>query len=390
LAKISKVAVFSPFYPPHVGGVERYAASLAVSLHRDLGLDVCAVAFARSARASVRAERGVEVYRLPAAGMLGGRFPLPRINRSFIAALARLAAKEVDAYIVNTRFFLSSVLGALLAKLGRKPLAVIEHGSSHLEAGNALLSLAGRAWEHVVSKITGGTADVVLGVSAASCRWLGHFHLEADGVAHHGLDTGAATKGAQLTDGLYVLTENAITISYVGRLIREKGVGELAQAFTLLAGDHPRARLVVAGDGPMLPELRARHGSDKGICFAGPLEHDRVQALLEVSDVFVYPSDYPEGLPIALLEAGQHGCAVVVTDRGGVREVVPDGRFGVILPRADARSIRRALGLLLSDEALRARMAANLREHVTAAFDRRRNSEMLIERLERVVRARHE
>jgi glycosyltransferase involved in cell wall biosynthesis len=75
-----------------------------------------------------------------------------------------------------------------------------------------------------------------------------------------------------------------------------------------------------------------------------------------------------EGLPNALLEAGGAGRAIVATAAGGSGEIVLDGQTGLLVPAGDCVALVDALGRLVSDPGLRARLGNAAREHVTATF----------------------
>jgi glycosyltransferase involved in cell wall biosynthesis len=131
-------------------------------------------------------------------------------------------------------------------------------------------------------------------------------------------------------------------VLYVGRLSKEKGVLELAQA----AQELP---LVVVGDGPLRARLPA---SATAVGFVPPAE---VGSYLERAAVVVCPSRR-EGYGIVARQALAHGRPVVASRVGGLPEVVLDGETGLLVPPRDPAALRAALERLLGDEGLRARL----------------------------------
>jgi len=142
----------------------------------------------------------------------------------------------------------------------------------------------------------------------------------------------------------------------------------LLRAFKEAAWQHPSARLHLVGNGPELAacrELVREMGLGDRVVFLG--ERFDVPALLSQSQVFVLASRH-EGLPISILEAMRAGLPVVATGVGGIPEAVENGVTGLLTPRGDASALASALGALLADSALRARMGASGRQRFLRHF----------------------
>jgi glycogen synthase len=153
----------------------------------------------------------------------------------------------------------------------------------------------------------------------------------------------------------------------VGRLVYEKGFHLALDALAPLVHRLRDVRFVVAGTGSAEAELKrqarrlrlTRHGT-----FLGWVGDDMLHALYRVADLCIVPSIY-EPFGLVALEAMASGCLCVVADTGGLREVVPgDGTVGLRFPAQDARALRASLEQVLCDDAARAKMVAEAREHV--------------------------
>lgn len=158
------------------------------------------------------------------------------------------------------------------------------------------------------------------------------------------------------------LPADDLVIGTIGRLSAQKGHSFLLQAAARVMQDRPHARLLVAGDGDLAEPLRAQAealGISPRTLFAG--HRTDVPALLGVLDVFCISSLY-EGTPLALFEAMAAGKAIVSTAVDGCREVLREGRNGLLVPPADADGLAAALGRALDDEPLRRALAAQARE----------------------------
>ena len=189
-------------------------------------------------------------------------------------------------------------------------------------------------------------------------------------VVHHGPDlTGAPTGPRARAEARAALglPGDAVVIGSVGNLTPKKDQATLLGAYAALRREHPRARLVLVGAGPLDGPLRARAaelGLDD-VVFTG--SRPDVPALLAGLDVFTL-SSRQEGLPVALMEAMTSGLPSVVTRVGGMPEVLDDGEQGYLVPPGDPLALGAALGRLAGDAALRARLGAAARER-SARFD---------------------
>jgi glycogen(starch) synthase len=153
----------------------------------------------------------------------------------------------------------------------------------------------------------------------------------------------------------------------VGRLVYEKGfhlaLDALAPVIRKLGG----VRFVVAGTGTAEAELRRqawRLGLSRKGVFLGWVGDDMLHSLYRVADLCIVPSIY-EPFGIVALEAMASGCLCVVADTGGLREVIPgDGTVGLRFPSRDTAALGAILERVLTDDAERAQLVAEAREHV--------------------------
>jgi len=154
----------------------------------------------------------------------------------------------------------------------------------------------------------------------------------------------------------------------LARLTAQKGLSILLRA----AVDLPHVSFAIAGDGPDRAALEAEAaqlGVADRVRFLGFRED--TAALLDAADLFVLPS-LSEGLPLSVLEAMAAGTPVVATAIGGTDEAVVDGVSGLLVPPGDPAALGAAIGALLGDGALAARMASNGLARVTQSFSTER------------------
>ena len=154
----------------------------------------------------------------------------------------------------------------------------------------------------------------------------------------------------------------------VGRLVPAKGLDTLIDAWARLAREHPGARLLLVGEGPLRPEIAARAASsgigDRVVLLGARAD---VPELLRRADIYVSASR-TEGMSNALLEALGSGLPVVATRTGSAPDVVVDGDCGWLVPVGDAAALAEALGRLVGDASQRARLGDAARRRAVAEF----------------------
>lgn len=172
--------------------------------------------------------------------------------------------------------------------------------------------------------------------------------------------------------------EDAPVVLFVGRMLRDKGLGELLEASDLLRKRGIYHVLRLAGDVDLSNPMSYRREELYAWAQAGKVDwfgyHHDVLEQMSLAQVVALPS-YREGLPKVLLEAGLAERAVVTTDVAGCREVVRDRESGLLVPPRDHVALADALELLLKNSGLRRRLAAALRERVRTEF-----SQMLVQK----------
>jgi len=168
------------------------------------------------------------------------------------------------------------------------------------------------------------------------------------------------------------LGEDDPVIGYVGRFVPIKDLATLIEAFAIVLRQLPAAALILAGDGPVRPELESlgrRMNLGDRMRFLG-WSNDLV-SLYATMDVCAL-SSLNEGTPVALIEAMASSKAVVSTNVGGVPDIIDDGRTGILVPPGDAEALAGAIVGLLKDREARCRIGGAARESVSARFRQER------------------
>lgn len=320
---------------------------------RDAGI-ACDVLAGTAALLSVRRQDGPARW-LHAAGAVG---------RS-IAALARLARTH-DLIYANTQK--SFVLGALAAMVARRPL--IWHlrdilSAAHFGAANLRLTVA-------LARITG--ARVIANSQATAAAFVAAGGAVQNVVTiPNGIDPAAwrildleARRCLRETLGV---AEGPV-LGIFGRLAEWKGQHILLEAVARLPG----VRAIVVGDA-LFGEVEYR---DRLMARARELDVERrvrflgfrddVAALMQACDIVVHASIAPEPFGRVIVEAMLAGLPVIASAAGGAREIVEDGRSGILVPPGDPEVLAAAVRDLLADHARARRLALAGKERAQAEF----------------------
>lgn len=165
-------------------------------------------------------------------------------------------------------------------------------------------------------------------------------------------------------------------ILFVGRLVEKKGVTYLVSSLPFILKKHPRAHLVIVGEGAQRPGLEAEArmlGISSSVHFMGRLPHQDLPHYFHSADLFAGPSIVDqggdtEGLGIVFLEASASGLPIISTGVGGSNELVQDGVTGLVVPQQDPEQLSLAILRLLDDPELRSEMGRNAQKTLASRF----------------------
>lgn len=289
--------------------------------------------------------------------------------------------RKVRPHIVHTHTPKAGLLGMLAAWLCRVPVRM------HTVAGLPLMEATGpkRTILEIVEKVTyacahrvypnaGGLKDFIeqsLHVSPRKLTIIGRGST-------NGIDTSVFQRTPVLAAEAvairqrYGIQPEDVVFSFVGRIVRDKGIGELIHAFKRLSEtSSERLFLLLIGSfeqdlDPLAPEDYAFLQQDPRVILAG-FQTD-VKPWVIASDVFVFPS-YREGFPNVVMQACCLEVPSVVSDINGCNEIIRRGETGLIVKPKDAEALYTSMHTLMHNATLRQSFSAAAREYVVANFD---------------------
>jgi glycosyltransferase involved in cell wall biosynthesis len=333
-------------------GGEQQMAYLMDGLRRR-GHRVAAVVRSGGEAARRLSERGFEA---DAIGMHG---------EADLVAVVRLARRmrRLKPDVVHCHTSHAHALGALAARLAGRPVVVVSRRVDFSIYRHSFLGLSGFKYRHGLDRI------VCVSQAVASV-------LERDGVdptrlrvVHSAVDPSRVRDAAPVDVRARLgLPATAPVVLAVGALVGHKGHRHLVDALPAIRGRVPGVRAVVAGEGPLRPQLEAQAralGVAEALVLAGQV--DDLPGWFHGVDLLVMPST-EEGLGTSVLDGMAAGLAVVASRAGGLPETVRDGVEGLLVPVGDAAALAAAVAGLLLDADRRAAMGAAARRRVDDEF----------------------
>jgi len=172
---------------------------------------------------------------------------------------------------------------------------------------------------------------------------------------------------------------SVISILFLARIEKDKGILEAVKAFSLLKKKYPELNMFIAGDGAFLPDVN-EYIHDEGIRdihVKGYLEGDEKKRLFLDSDLYLFPSRYGEGLPNSVLEAMAFGLPIVTTPVGGIKDFFEDGKMGFSTENTAPEILAAFLEKLITDKTSRSRISSYNFEYARRRFMTTQVSERL-------------
>ncbi|WKZ29173.1 MAG: glycosyltransferase [Patescibacteria group bacterium] len=334
------------------GGAERYVARLAAQAAKTFDVTVAA---GRSPKHELFSALPAEVRALEIPEL---RQPISPISDVLaVRALRRLIDRE-RFDLIHTNSSKAGLIGALAARMSAYRPSVIytAHGWGFLERRSLLFRLTlllseklAARWRSATITLSEAERDVALRRRLATAQTLAIIPLGIDREEIAFLDHDDARERLAERCGTRL---DRLVLGTIANAYPAKNLPMLFETFERLAPDFPELDLVVLGDGPDMPRLRALHAAlphKDRVCLPGAVKD--AATLMKGFDVFVLPST-KEGLPWTILEASLAEIPIVATRVGALPELIEDRRSGLLVEPGNLEALRRALHDVLTDRTL--------------------------------------
>jgi len=218
-------------------------------------------------------------------------------------------------------------------------------------------------------------ADIIIVCSKAVSQWVRGRRIE---IVYAGIDT----EEWKLRDLSSDSIERRRVIGTAARLVPMKGINDLISAFKRVRDELPDVELEIAGAGPELDNLQA---AIERLHLAGSVRFlgwvPTMMPLLRDWTIYIQPSII-EPFGIAALEAMAAGLPVIGTSKGGLREIIDDGKTGMIVPPGDSAALAKAITVLLRNPEMLRQMGRAGQERAASSF----STSAMVEQVARIYR----
>ena len=353
-----KILMLTWEYPPRiVGGIARVVHDLSKRLIKD-GHEVTVVTYRDNAGVpEYENDKGVNVYRVDNYMIHPNNFIdwIMQLNFNLIAKATEIINKESGFDVIHAHDWLVTYAAKSLKNAYDIPIVATIHAT---EAGrnSGIHDDTQRYINDTEWLLTYEATEVIVNSNFMKNDLQRLFGLPYDkiNVIPNGINLNNFTGIERDYDfrRQYAM-DNEKIILYVGRLVYEKGIQHLIAAMPKILSNYHDAKLVIAGKGGMIDELREQAnalGLGNKIYFAGYLGGKDVEKMYKAADISVFPSTY-EPFGIVALEAMLAGVPTVVSDVGGLNEIVEHGVDGMKSYAGNPNSLADSiLELLLNPE----------------------------------------
>ena len=365
---MKKILVFSPYYPPHVGGLESHAFDFNEKISRE-GYEVT-VFTPDLPEKSGECEKvnTVKVIRYPAFELIPN-YPLPKFWKlKFYYQIVSLKKENFAVVISRTRFFVSTIMAMVFAKVRGIHWLHIEHGSDFSKMSSKTLSFLAWSYDCTLGRLVFFLADSVVCNSQATADFARTLYKNKKYLTIRRGINEEAIAVIKTFDKSKMGLNNKIVVSYLGRLMSGKGVSDLLHAIATLREISIICWII--GGGPEeenLKSLAKELKIEDKVVFWGNKHFQEAIGLLKASDIFVNPS-YTEGMPTAVIEAALCHVPIVATDVGGTREILSGEKEIVFVQPHSVEEISNGIKKLALDVNFRKEMSDNAYAIVSGKF----------------------
>lgn len=370
-----KILMLTWEYPPRiVGGIARVVHDLSKRLIKD-GHDVTVVTYRDGDTPYYEDDKGVKVYRVDNYMIRPNNFIdwILQLNFNMVAKASEIIAKEGNFDVIHAHDWLVANSAKTLKHAYGIPVVSTIHAT---ESGrnSGVHDETQRYINDTEWMLTYESTEVIVNSNYMKGHIQGLFGLPFDkiNVIPNGINLNNFT-GVERDYEFrrQYAADNEKIILYMGRLVYEKGIQHLISAMPKILNGYHDAKLLIAGKGGMIDDLRAQvehMGIGNKVYFTGYLNAKQVQKMYKCADVAVFPSTY-EPFGIVALEAMLAGVPTVVSDTGGLNEIIEHGVTGMKSYTGNANSIADSILTLLYDQQLCSIVSKNAKAKVKQEYN---------------------
>ena len=353
-----KILMLTWEYPPRVvGGIARVVYDLSKTLLKD-GHDVTVVTYREEKAPYFEDDKGVKVYRVDNYMINPNNFIdwIMQLNFNLVAKANELIAKEGNFDVIHAHDWLVAYAAKTLKNSFNIPIVATIHAT---ESGrnSGIHDETQRYINDTEWMLTYEASEVIV-----NSNYMKNELQRLFGLPYEKINVVPNGVNLNLFNGVErdynfrrrFAMDNEKIILFMGRLVYEKGIQHLIAAMPKILNGYHDSKLIICGKGGMLDELKAEAnalGLGQKVYFAGYMNGKDVQRMYKAADIAVFPSTY-EPFGIVALEAMLSENPVVVSDVGGLNEIVQHRENGMKSYAGNPNSIADSILELLYDHKL--------------------------------------
>lgn len=370
-----KILMLTWEYPPRVvGGIARVVHDLSHRLIKD-GHEVTVVTYKEGNVEDFEDDNGVKVYRVNNYMINPNNFIdwIMQLNFNLISKATELISKEGLFDVIHAHDWLVAYAAKTLKDSFKIPIIATIHAT---ESGrnSGIHDEVQRYINDTEWMLTYEATEVIVNSNYMKNELQRLFGLpyEKINVVPNGVNLNLYNGVERDYDfRRQYAADNEKIILYVGRLVYEKGIQNLIAAMPKVLNGYHDSKLIIAGKGGMIDELRdevRRLGIENKVYFTGYLKLNQVTKMYKCADVAVFPSTY-EPFGVVALEGMLSGTPVVVSDVGGLNEIVQHRENGMKSYAGNPNSIADSILELLYNPGLCAEVSRAAKAKVKAQYN---------------------
>ncbi len=356
-----KIAQLSPYFYPHLGGVESHVLELSKQLIKE-GHEVFVVTTQLEGTEPEDTVEGVPVKRVEPLSIIFSTPIVPGVNKL-------LLKEDLDILHSHTPPPLMSFSGVRAAQKKDVPFVLTYH--CDLEIPNILGPFIVSLYQQTLGAYTVSKADKLVTTTTtygATSKAVWYKDAEIIPNAVDAERFHPSNQGRKVKEELGI--EDKKMVMYVGRIVYHKGLEYFVRSAKYLEDEDVQHVLVGTGDfRPELERMIKEEGLEDKVIFAGRVPNEKLPDYYAAADVFVLPSvSRLEAFGIVALEAMASSVPVVISDIPGVREVIVEGEHGLLAEPMNAEDIAGKIRTLLHNPQMAKRMGERGRKRVEEKF----------------------
>lgn len=337
-----------PFYKIRKGGVAIYLRQLLFNLNKEL-FNVVNYHSNKSAKLSLKNE-------LATTTRIENIIIKLRVILYLLGFPYKLIKYKVDIVHSNPSFafipLIRDGLFVFLSSLFRKKIIVFIHGwrvedEERIANNGIMLYLFNKIFDK---------ADVIVVLSRSFKRKLSKMGIKTQIVVETTMVDNNLIGRFDIWDKLKnERNKKKITILFLSRIEKTKGIFETVESLIILNRKYKNIELIIAGEGEDLLSLKnyVKNNNISNVRFLGYVRGDEKRNVFLYSDIYLFPTYYPEGMPITVLEAMAFGLPVVTRPVGGLRDFFENGKHGFITDSKSPEDIACLIEKIICNKNLR-------------------------------------